>query len=96
MSENQERVHMEDGAKRVRTYLGGQRIADTKGLKLVWEVPYYPAYYFPRRDVRMELLTPNGRTQHSPSRGDAHKFSVNGGNRVDDDGAWHYPQVRRG
>ncbi|HKE34752.1 MAG TPA: DUF427 domain-containing protein, partial [Candidatus Acidoferrum sp.] len=68
MSESRERVHIEDGPKRVRTYFGGKLIADTKRLKLVWEVPYYPAYYFPLEDVCMDLLTPNGRTQHSPSR----------------------------
>jgi len=32
MSETQERVHIEDGPKRVRTYLGGELIADTKRL----------------------------------------------------------------
>jgi len=91
-SEIRERVHIEDGPKRVRTYFGGKLIADTKHLKLVWEVPYYPAYYFPREDVRMELLTANGHTQHSPSRGDAHKFTVKGGNREAEDAAWHYPE----
>jgi hypothetical protein len=40
MSEIRERVHIEDGPKRVRAYLGGELIADTKRLKLVWEVPY--------------------------------------------------------
>src|SRR5215831_1016728 len=69
MSETRERVHVEDGLKRVRTYLGGELIADTRRLKLVWEVPYYPAYYFPQEDVRMELLTPNGHIRRSPSRG---------------------------
>jgi len=69
MSETRERVHIEDGPKRVRTYIGGKLIADTKRLKLVWEVPYYPAYYFPREDVRMELLTPNG--THSTRRAGA-------------------------
>ena len=92
MSEIQERVHIEDGLKRVRTYLGGELIADTKHLKLVWEVPYYPAYYFPREDVRMELLTPNGHKRHSPSRGDAHNFTVKGGDREVEDAAWHYPE----
>jgi len=92
MSETRERVHIEDGPKRVRTYLGGQLIADTKRLKLVWEVPYYPAYYFPRADVRLELLTPSGHTQRSPSRGDAHKFTVKGGDREVEDAAWHYPE----
>jgi hypothetical protein len=28
------------GPKRVRAYLGGELIANTKRLKLVWEVPY--------------------------------------------------------
>jgi len=64
MSETRERVHIEDGPKRVHTYFGGELIADTKRLKLVWEVPYWPAYYFPRQDVRTELLTPNKHTQH--------------------------------
>jgi uncharacterized protein (DUF427 family) len=87
-----EGVRIEDGPKRVRTYLGGELIADTTRPKLVWEVPYYPAYYFPREDVRMELLTPSGRTQHSTSRGDAHLFTVKGGNREAEDAAWHYPE----
>src|SRR5215471_5246605 len=92
MFETRERVHIEEGPKRVRTYLGGKLIADSKHLKLVWEVPYYPAYYFPREDVRMELLTLNGRTRRSPSRGDAHNFTVKGGDRVVEDAAWHYPE----
>src|SRR5258708_11038568 len=93
MSETQERVQIEDGPKRVRTYFGGELIADTKHLKLVWEVPYYPAYYFPRKDVRMELLTPNGHTKRSPSRGDAHNFTVKGGDREVEHPAWHYPEA---
>ena len=40
----------------------------------------------------MELLAPNGHTQHSPSRGDAHNFAVKGGNREVKDAAWHYPE----
>jgi uncharacterized protein (DUF427 family) len=91
MAETPEPVHVEDGPKRVRTYLGGEVIADTTHPKLVWEIPHYPAYYFPRGDVRMELLTPNGHTRHSTSRGDAQTFSVKGGDREVEDAAWHYP-----
>jgi len=90
MSESQERIHIEDGTKRVRVYLGGEVIADSKRLKLVWEFPYYPAYYLPCSDVRMDLLTPNGHTQHFPSRGDAHKFTIKVGERQVEDAAWHY------
>jgi uncharacterized protein (DUF427 family) len=86
------RVGIERGPKRVRTYLGGELIADTRHPKLVWEIPYYPAYYFPRDDVRMELLTPNGRTHHSASRGTAHSLTVKVGPREVEDAAWHYPE----
>jgi uncharacterized protein (DUF427 family) len=92
MSGSGDPVRIEDGPKRVRTYLGGELIADTRSAKLVWEIPYYPAYYFPREDVRMELLTPNGHTHHSASRGDAHNFTVKGGTRDVEDAAWHYPE----
>src|SRR5204862_202349 len=88
-------VRIEDGPKRVRTYLGGELIADTTRPKLVWEVPYYPAYYFPREDVRTELLTPNGQTRHSTSRGEAQNFRVKGGHREAEDLAWSYQTPRQ-
>jgi uncharacterized protein (DUF427 family) len=91
MGETRGRVRVEEGPKRVRTYLGGELIADTRHPKLVWEVPYYPAYYFPEADVRMDVLIPNGHTRHSPSRGDAVNFTVKAGDRQVEDAAWHYP-----
>ena len=60
----------------MRAYLGGELVADTTRPMLVWEVPYYPAYYFPVEDVRTELLEPDGGVAHSPSRGDAPHFTV--------------------
>ena len=48
------RVRVEHGAKRLRAYLGGELVADTIRPLLVWEKPYYPAYYFPAADVRTE------------------------------------------
>ena len=43
------RIRIETGAKRVRAYLGGEVVADTAHPVLVWEIPYYPTYYFPFR-----------------------------------------------
>jgi uncharacterized protein (DUF427 family) len=73
------RVRIEHGAKRVRAYLGGVPVADTTRPVLVWEKPYYPAYYFPLEDVRMELLEEDGGSVHSPSRGDATTYTVGAG-----------------
>ncbi len=77
-----ERVKVERGRKRVRVYLGGELVADTARPLLVWEVPYYPMYYFPLDDVRVELLRDTGDVKHSPSRGDAHLLDVSGGRGV--------------
>ncbi len=89
--ETRGRVRIEDGAKRVRTYVGGMAVADTTSPKLVWEVPYFPTYYFPLEDVRSEYLVPTGQTEQSPSRGQARYFDVKVGERIVPGGALHYP-----
>ena len=71
-------IRIEPGTKRVRVYVGGELVADTIQPVLVWEVPYYPTYYFPVSDVRTELLQLEDGVGHSPSRGDGHRFSVKG------------------
>lgn len=89
--EQRGRVRVERGQKRVRAYLGGQLVLDTKAPVLVWEVPYYPTYYIPTRDVRA-TLAPSDRRASSPSRGDARYFHVNAGGRSAENAAWSYPE----
>ena len=69
------RVRVERGHKRVRAYLDNELVADTTHPLLVWEVPYYPAYYIPVSDVHAELV-PTTKVDHSPSRGDADVYDV--------------------
>lgn len=73
------RVRVEQGSKRIRAYLGGEVVADTRRPLLVWEKPYYPTYYFPAAEVNTDLLTEDGRIAHSPSRGDAKLLTVRAG-----------------
>ena len=84
------RIKIEQSRKRVRAYLGGLPIVDTIRPFLVWEIPYYPAYYFPIEDVRMDLLTPSGNSAHSPSRGDGPKYTIKVGGKEAPDAAWRY------
>ena len=49
-------VHIELCPRRVRTYFGGQLIADSARVLLVYESKRPPAYWFPIADVRMEYL----------------------------------------
>jgi uncharacterized protein (DUF427 family) len=49
-------VHIELSPRRVRTYFGGQVIADSQRVVLVYETKRPPAYWFPIEDVRMEFF----------------------------------------
>jgi uncharacterized protein (DUF427 family) len=69
------RVRTEPSAKRLRAYLGGELVLDTTRPLLVWEIPYYPAYYVPAADLVAEA-EPTGKTDHSPSRGDAEVITL--------------------
>jgi uncharacterized protein (DUF427 family) len=84
------RVRLEQGHKRIRAYLGGELVADTTRPWLVWEVPYYPTYYFPVRDVRTGLLLESPTRTHSPSRGEAQHFTIKAGGRQAEDAALRY------
>ena len=70
------RVRVEQGAKRIRGFVGGELVVETFRPLLVWEKPQYPTYYFPLGDVRTELLAGDGRIAHSPSRGDAEAMTL--------------------
>ncbi|MEV5557721.1 DUF427 domain-containing protein [Nonomuraea wenchangensis] len=85
------RVRVERTAKRVRAYLGGRAVADTTAALLVWEVPYYPTYYFPLADVEESALKATGATTHSPSRGEGVVHTVTSGAAEAPDAALTYP-----
>jgi len=84
---------MEKSGKRVRVMLGGEIIADSINPLLVWEVPYYPTYYFPAADVHLEALAATGDTRRSPSRGEATQYAVKANGREGAGYAFHTPKV---
>ena len=57
--------HVEPVPRRIRAYLGGEKVLDTTRARYVWEWPYYPQYYIPLADVRRDLLIPEGHTQRT-------------------------------
>jgi uncharacterized protein (DUF427 family) len=76
------RVRVEDTQKRIRAQIGGVMIADSTSVKMVWEIPYYPTYYFPVDDVRLDLMANSGETKRSPSRGTADLFDITVGDQT--------------
>ena len=84
-------LRIEPSPKRVRTYLAGHLVADSRHPVLVWEGPHYPVYYLPAGDITAELV-PAGRTEHSPSRGEAEILDVKVANATAAGAALRYPE----
>ncbi len=79
------RIQTEPAFQRVRATVGGKAIADSSNVKLVWEIKWYPTFFFPIEDVDFEQLTATDRVDHSPRKGDAQLFdlSIDGEVRTD-------------
>jgi len=75
MSDAHERIRIESNPKWIRGVHHGRTVVDSRHARLVWEVPYYPAWYFPVDDVRGELV-PNGGTVRSPRRGEGTRYDL--------------------
>ena len=48
--------HVEPVPRRIRAFLGGEKVLDTTRALYVWEWPYYPQYYIPVVDVDERFL----------------------------------------
>jgi uncharacterized protein (DUF427 family) len=66
-----ERGRIEPAPRRVRGYFDNTLVFDTTRARYVWETPYYPQYYIPISDIRLEHLVDENhpqRLQLGPSR----------------------------
>ena len=84
------RIDFEPCAKRLRIVFGGETIADSTAVRLLHETKHIPVYYFPRADVRMDLLTPTDHTTFCPFKGTASYYTLAGGGRRADNAVWTY------
>ena len=84
------RVLVEPCAKRVRVVFHGETLADTLNAGLLLETRHRPVYYFPREDVRMELLERTSHRTHCPYKGDASYWTLKVGDRAAENAVWSY------
>src|SRR2546429_3085853 len=87
-------VRIEPSDRRVRASLNGVTVADSRRPLLVWE-RHLPIYYFPREDVRTDLLGEAGR-RNDPGVGPAEVFDVRAGDRVAERAAWSREDLSAG
>ena len=84
------RVSVEPGNKRVRAVFAGETIADSTDALVLRETRLPPVYYFPRKDVRMDLLQRTDHRTHCPFKGNASYWSIVTGNQVAENVVWSY------
>ena len=85
-------VQVEHSPKRVRAYLSGELVADSKSPLLVWEHDSYPAYYFPGADVRAELI-PAGQSERLPRVGEGEMLHVKTPTATAENAALRFPDA---
>ena len=64
-------LYLEPSPRRVRGVIGGETVVDSTDVYLLHETGYLPVWYFPRSDVRFDLLEATDHTTHCPFKGDA-------------------------
>lgn len=74
----------------VRVKLAGETIADSRRTVLFRESRILPIYYFPRADVRTDLLAPSALRTEDELKGEAVFSHVVVGDRRAEDAAWSY------
>jgi len=87
------RTRVEASPRRVRVRFGGQTIADSRRVKLVFAGPRgIPVYYFPLEDVSREVLKESSRSVEHPGLGQARYWSVQVGDSTALDSAWGFAE----
>jgi uncharacterized protein (DUF427 family) len=89
------RVWTEPNERRVRVFVAGQPIADSSRTMYLFETGHLPVYYFPRQDVRFDLLEPTDHRTRCPFKGDASYYSIVVGDRRVQNAVWAYPEPLR-
>src|SRR5580704_9112785 len=86
------KITFEPSPRRVRVKFGGETIADSGNAHLLFETRHLPVYYFPKSDVRMDLLAPTDHHTFCPYKGTASYWSVSAGGKTAENAVWAYPE----
>ena len=84
------RLSLEPDPQRIRAEFQGETIADSSNVLVMHETRLAPVFYFPREDVRMDLLVESDRHTHCPFKGNASYWAIRIGEKSAQDAVWSY------
>jgi len=85
-----ERITIEAAGTRARAKFKGETLAESENALVLLENGYPPRIYFPRTDVRMDLLSRTDTKTHCPFKGDAAYWTLTAGGETLENAAWAY------
>jgi uncharacterized protein (DUF427 family) len=85
------KVTLEASPRRVRVKFNGEWVADSTAAHLLYETRHLPVYYFPRADVRMDLMAPTDHHTFCPYKGTASYWTLRVGDKSSENAVWGYP-----
>lgn len=83
-------LDFEESPRRVRVMFGGETIADTRHAMLLREAGHVPVYYFPREDVRTDLMKSTDHHTRCPYKGEASYWTIAAGGKAAENAVWSY------
>lgn len=84
------RLVIEPSGRRIQAVFNGEIIADSRKALVMHETRLPLFYYFPRDDVRMDLLERTDHRTHCPFKGNASYWTIRVGERSARNAAWSY------
>jgi len=85
-------IRFKKNPRRVRVEFNGTSVADSTRVLVLHETRLPPMYYFPREDVRLELLGRTEHRTHCPFKGDASYWTLRVDDAVAENAAWSYEE----
>jgi len=84
------KVELEPSPRRMRASFDGEVVAESNRTLIVRETKHAPVVYFPRQDVRFELLERTDHETFCPFKGEASYWTLRGRERSEDNAVWSY------
>jgi adenylate cyclase len=85
-------VRIEENPRRVKVLFNGVPVADSTRTRVLHEASYPPVHYFPRADVRMDLMHATRERSYCPFRGNASYWNLTAGERTAESAVWSYEE----